>query len=296
MKPECHTFSALGGSNELLAYGEPELVRRAFTAVETEVRRIEAKFSRYRSESIISQVNAAAGFKPVSVDEETAALFSYADQCFRESDQLFDITSGVLRKVWDFKAKKVPNEADLAKVLPLIGWEKISWKAPDIFLPTPGMEVDLGGIGKEYAADRAAFVATNCGLTSVLINLGGDIRALGPKPDGRPWEVGIKHPREDRKVLANLKLTTSGLATSGDYERFFVVAGQRYCHILNPKTGWPVSDLQSVTVVAPICLVAGTLATATMLLGRARGVAKLKAAKVSGLVVTHDGSLIEISQ
>lgn len=296
MKPERHTFSALGGGNELLAFGEPELVQRAFVAVEAEVLRIEEKFSRYRPDSIISRINAAAGSLPVSVDEETAALLSYADQCFKESDQLFDISSGVLRKVWDFKAKKVPTEAELAMVLPLVGWGKISWKAPEIFLPIFGMEVDLGGIGKEYAADRAAFIATDSGISSMLINLGGDIRAVGPKPDGRPWEIGIKHPRDERKLLANLKLTSTGLATSGDYERFFVINDRRYCHILNPKTGWPVSDLQSVTVVAPICLVAGTLATTTMLLGHERGIAKLKAAKVAALIVTGDGSLIEINQ
>lgn len=270
-------------------------MRHVFSAIEVEVRRIEAKYSRYRQASIISQINAAAGLRPILVDDETAALLSYADQCYRESDHLFDISSGVLRKVWDFKAKKIPTEEELAGLLPLVGWEKVRWKTPEVFLPIAGMELDLGGIGKEYAADRAASMAMRSGLTSMLINLGGDIRAVGPKPDGSPWEVGIKHPREDSKIFANLQLSAGGLATSGDYERFMVINGQRYCHILNPKTGWPVSELQSVTVLASICLVAGTLATTTMLLGPDKGIARLKAANFTGLAVTRDGSLIEIN-
>jgi len=295
LEPYRRVFFALGGNNELLAHGDYKTVQSAFDSVEAEVRRIEHKYSRFIKASVVGRINSAAGHAPVTLDEETAALLAYADQCYRESNGLFDITCGVLQRVWDFKAGKVPTQSDLERVLPLVGWQKVHWNASDIFLPVAGMEIDLGGIGKEYAADRAAVMATNTGVFSMLINLGGDIRAAGSKPDGTDWQIGIKHPRAEDKILATLSLSNLGLATSGDYERFFIHQGKRYCHILNPKTGWPVSDLQAVTVIAPLCLVAGTLATASMLLGEDWAANRLKAAQVSAWLVNSGGHVKQIS-
>jgi thiamine biosynthesis lipoprotein len=127
------------------------------------------------------------------------------------------------------------------------------------------MELDFGGFGKEYAADRAATLLMGAGFASGFVNLGGDIRLLGPRPDGSPWTLGIAHPRVAGGVIAELALTEGALATSGDYERYLEHAGQRYCHILDPHTGWPVSHWQSVSVVAPACLAAGALSTIAML-------------------------------
>jgi thiamine biosynthesis lipoprotein len=131
------------------------------------------------------------------------------------------------------------------------------------------MELDFGGFGKEYAADRAATLLQQLGVRSGLVNLGGDIRLVGPRPDGSAWRLGIQHPRHDTRLLAQLPLAGGALATSGDYERFFERAGRRYCHVLDPRTGWPVAHWQSVSVVAPACLAAGALTTVAMLKGAA---------------------------
>lgn len=256
----------MASEHEILLYAEEETVaaRIAQLAI-SEVLRIEAKFSRYRDDSVISAINAAAGTAAVNVDEETAALLDYGAMCHAKSEGLFDLTSGVLRRCWNFRQARLPEAPALGDVLRLIGWEKVHWERPSLFLPLKGMELDFGGIGKEYAADRAASICLEERMTAGLINLGGDVRVLGPMPDGAPWHIGIAHPRAPNAVMAKIELASGALATSGDYERYFELAGRRYCHILNARTGYPVSALRSVSVAAPLCIVAGSLSTIAML-------------------------------
>jgi FAD:protein FMN transferase len=232
-----------------------------------EVRRIEAKYSRYVPGSILSRINAAAGMHFVVVDDETEALLHFAETLFDQSDGLFDITSGVLRRAWDFKRAVVPAQAQIDTLLPLVGWTKVEFFNKQIRLPILGMELDFGGFGKEYAADRACAVLQNSGIGHALVNLGGDVRVLGGQADGRPWRIGIAHPRQEGAVLAAIPLTSGGLATSGDYERHFEHNGKRYCHILDPRTGWPVNTWQSISVVAALAVSAGSLSTIAMLKG-----------------------------
>jgi FAD:protein FMN transferase len=150
------------------------------------------------------------------------------------------------------------------------------------------MEVDFGGIGKEYAADRAATTAGALGIRHGMVNLGGDLRVIGPHPGDRPWTIGITHPRDPARTIAHLQLRDGGLATSGDYERFFVRDGRRYCHILNPRTGWPVDGPQSVSIVAPLCTVAGSCSTIAML--NEDGAAEyLRGQELPYLLVDRDG-------
>jgi thiamine biosynthesis lipoprotein len=151
------------------------------------------------------------------------------------------------------------------------------------------MELDLGGIGKEYAADRAAAILAGHGIAHALVNLGGDVRAVGSQPDGRPWRVGLLHPRVEGGVIGEVDVADAAVATSGDYERYFIVGGRRYCHILDPRTGWPVDHWQSASVVAPLCTVAGTLATIAML--RSDAEAFLRAQAVRFLLVDRDGGM-----
>jgi thiamine biosynthesis lipoprotein len=145
--------------------------------------------------------------------------------------------------------------------------DKIPWKSPRLTFTLPGMEFDFGGIGKEYAADRAAAVCKDLGVEHGLINLAGDISVIGPGPDGQPWPVDINHPRRPEMSIADVSIERGSLATSGDYERFIEVNGKRYCHILDPATGWPASGLSSVSVAAAQCLVAGSISTIAMLKG-----------------------------
>lgn len=262
-------FTAMGCACEVQVHaGSAAAARAAAVAAEAEVRRLEARFSRYRPDSVVSRINAAAGREPVSVDTETAGLIAYGAACWQESDGAFDLTSGVLRRAWDFTGGRVPRAVDVNALLPLVGWDQVRWQNPELFLPRAGMELDLGGIAKEYAADTAAAACLAAGASTCLINLGGDVRATGPHPDGRPWSVAIRHPRQPGVVAAQVLLTSGGLATSGDYERAIVCDGARYCHILDPRTGWPAPDPPpSVTAVAPVCLVAGSLTTLAMLAG-----------------------------
>jgi len=190
---------------------------------------------------------------------------NYADTCYRLSDGLFDITSGVLREAWDFKSGHVPPPERIERLLPRIGWDKVTFTTGHISFSTPGMQLDFGGIGKEYAVDRAATLCQQAGLKHGLINLGGDIRIIGPHADGRPWSVGVRHPRKAGQLLASIDVYQGGVATSGDYERRIILNGKRYSHILNPRTGWPVAGFASVTVIAEQCVVAGSAATITML-------------------------------
>jgi thiamine biosynthesis lipoprotein len=263
-------FRAMASEHELLLWCDDETrATRAAGAMIADVERIEAKYSRYRDDSLTSRINRAAGAEAVPIDAETAALLSYADQCHRLSDGRFDLTSGVLRRAWDFRRDppRLPDAAALAAATALIGWARVEWDERSVRLPTAGMEIDFGGIGKEYAADRAATVCVEHGLAG-LVNLGGDVRAVGAQPDGAPWRVGIRHPRRDSAAIATVLLESGAVATSGDYERFFEVGGRRYCHIFNPRTGQPVAHWQSVSVVAPLTVVAGTCATIAMLMER----------------------------
>jgi len=271
-------------------HGDEVRARAALDAARDEVLRIEAKYSRYRDDSVVGAINRAAGGAPVRVDEETGALLDFAARCHAESDGRFDITSGVLRRAWNFREGVVPTADAIAALLPLIGWDKVEWRAPGIRLPRAGMELDLGGYGKEYAADRAAAVLAERGFRYALVNLGGDVRVLGPQADGRPWRIAIRHPRRDDALLAEIELVDGALATSGDYERCFERDGKRYSHMLDPRTGWPVEGPQSVSVLAPLCIVAGTHATMAMLQGDGAR-AYLDATDLRYLLVDRGGGL-----
>ena len=254
-----------------------------------EVLRIESKYSRYRPDSFISMVNASAGSgKTTPCDDETLWLLDYADTLFKNSDGLFDITSGVLRRVWDFKEKKIPSDAELKPVLDLIGWQKVEGGKDGIHLPVAGMEIDFGGFGKEYAADRAATLISSAGIQHAYVNLGGDVRVVGPQPDGKPWIIGIKDPRNVDAIVASFPLESGALATSGDYEKYIEIDGKRYCHILNPHTGRPVSYWRSISVVAPLAIAAGSYSTIAML-KEAAGTAFLDSMGFQYFCIDHTG-------
>jgi len=161
-------------------------------------------------------------------------------------------------------------QREIDAILPIVGMDKLRWEKPVLEFETPGVEVDFGGIGKEYAADRMASLLLAEGVEHGLVNLGGDIVAMGPHPDGSAWRISLRHPREPEVNLGEIRLTHGSIATSGDYERCIVVDGRRYCHILDPLTGWPTSGLASVTVLSRQCMVAGSVTTIAMLKG-ARG-------------------------
>jgi FAD:protein FMN transferase len=250
----------------LLRASQLAVARELGECVAEEAWRIEAKYSRYRSDSLISYLNGHGG-SPATVDDETASLLDFAQRCHRISDGLFDISSGILRRAWTFDGSdQLPQAQAIAALLPFIGFEKLHWRAPTIELPV-GMELDLGGIGKEYAVDRAYELLSKKTRSPFLVNFGGDLRASGPPPSGF-WQVGIEKPGHERDACMMLQLAQGALATSGDSRRFVLRDGVRYGHVLNPKTGWPVQHApRSVTVAASSCTEAGMLSTLAMLQG-----------------------------
>jgi FAD:protein FMN transferase len=260
-------FSAMASRCEVRLYAPDEAsARRWSDAAIGEVRRIEAKYSRYRDDSVTSAINRAAGGAAVEVDEETAALLDFAGQLHARSAGAFDLTSGVLRRAWDFKAARLPRPEDVEALLPLVGWQRVERDGARLRLTLAGMELDFGGIGKEYAADRAAARMEELGARHGLVNLGGDVRIIGPHPDGTAWTIGVQDPRGiGGAAIAALPVAAGAMATSGDYERYFERDGRRYSHLLDPRSGWPVAHWRSVSVVAPLCVLAGACATIAML-------------------------------
>lgn len=286
-------FTAMASRGEVRLMAPDETTARHWAqAAIDEVRRIETKFSRYQNDSIITRINRAAGGAAVEVDEETAALLDFGARLFADSEGLFDLTSGVLRQAWNFRQPRVPTQVEINALLPLIGWDQVEWLRPRVRLPRTGMEIDFGGIGKEYAADRAATMLANAGARHGYINLGGDMRGVGARPNGEPWAIAVQHPRKADCVVGALAVAVNAVATSGDYERFFEHDGRRYCHIMNPRNGRPDVYWQTVSVVAPLCIAAGACATIAMLMSRDNAVKFLAAQRVSWLAVSNAGEVL----
>jgi len=262
------SFRAMATPCEMrLETDDATMARTAGLAVEAEARRIEQKFSRYKGDSVIGLINAAGG-REMAVDAETANLLNFAAKCFQISNGLFDITSGVLRRIWRFDGSdNVPTNTQIKSLRQLIGWEKVSWKPPAIILPA-GMEIDLGGLAKEYAVDRALGAVREVTSAPALVNFGGDLRVSGPRAHDKPWKVAIESVDANGQAAGLLELAGGALATSGDARRFLLKEGVRYGHILNPRTGRPVEHApRSVTVAAATCIEAGMIATLAMLQG-----------------------------
>lgn len=246
-----------------------------------EVIRLEKKYSRYRADSVTSNINKSAGdLSGAKVDNETALLLDYANAVYKQSAGLFDITSGVLRRAWNFKDQQLPGQSQIEEILQLVGWDKVEWRRPHIILGKRGMEIDFGGYVKEYAVDAAAQTLRGEGITAGIVDLGGDLKVLGPHPDQSPWVIGIRHPRDPGNAIATTTLGQGAIASSGDYERFMIIDGKRYAHILNPMTGWPAEGFSAVSVIASECLIAGSCSTVALLKGQEAGKLWLQSLKL----------------
>ena len=260
-------FQAMGSPCEVVC----ESPRRSDAAeicelVAAEAWRVEDKFSRYRYDNIVARINQAEGVA-LDLDGETSDLIDFAATLYRLSNQRFDITSGLLRKAWIFDGSdRVPSQREIAPLLARVGWHRVSWQRPRLTLPT-GMEIDLGGIGKEYAVDKAVARIQSAGGGPCLVNFGGDLASTAMPRRRRCWKVGIegKTPESAERLI---DLKEGALATSGDERRFLEKDGIRYSHILDPLTGWPVFEApRSVTVAAASCTQAGMISTLAMLKG-----------------------------
>lgn len=261
-------FRAMGSPCEVLLENGTRAVAGDFVAaVAAEAWRIEDKFSRYRDTNIVHAINTANGAS-IEVDSETASLLDFSSTLFNLSRGRFDITSGVLREAWTFDGSdRIPDQETVAAVLARVGWQRAHWERPRLTLE-PGMEIDLGGIGKEFAVDRCAAILAENKAGPGLVNFGGDLAVTGPPQRRRAWKVAVEGASPDGHDHL-IDLRRGALATSGDARRFLLRDGVRYSHILDPSTGWPVPDAPaSVTVAADTCTQAGMTSTLAMLEGR----------------------------
>ena len=255
------------------------------------VNAFEAKYSRFRPDSLVSRINAASGREWMAIDDEMEGLLQLCDTLYFMTQGVLDPTALPLIQLWNYQAAqpRVPASADIAAARALVGWKKVRRTPGRIFLPERGMALDFGGFGKEYAVDFVAQIAAEHGITSALVDFGHDLRAVGTPP-GRPaWHVGLEDPRKPGTAAGSIAVVGKGVASSGDYLRCFVVGGKRYGHIIDPRTGWPVANgCTQATVVAATCLQAGVFSTTAFVLGVPDGIDFIQSAPgVEGLILTE---------
>ena len=262
-------FDALGTECSFQLYEErPGEAVQAAEAARNEILRIEKTYSRYRPDNLVHCINKAGALGgSIELDAETSDLIDLAFAAHERSGGLFDLTSGVFRAIWNDDLTRIPEIAELASLASRAGLHLVNWQRPNLKFLVTGMEIDFGGLGKEYAADRAAQICREFHIQHGLIDLGGDLVVLGPHPDGSAWRVGIRSPVDPDAAMATLLITHGALATSGNYARRWELEGRYFGHIINPRTGWPVEGLSSVTVWKETCIDAGLTSTIAMLMG-----------------------------
>jgi thiamine biosynthesis lipoprotein len=254
------------------------------------VHAFEAKFSRFQPASIVSRINDAAGKDWVQIDPETEGLLAMCDTLFFMTRGILDPSALPLIRIWNWKADPpvIPDKAAIAAALRLVGWSKVRREPGRVFLPEKGMALDFGGFGKEYAVDIVSHIARDHGVLNSLVDFGHDLRAAGAPP-GRPaWHIGLEDPKIPGKTWASIGLTGKSIASSGDYIRSFTVAGKRYGHIIDPRTGWPVANgCTQATVIADTCLQAGMLSTSAFVAGVEKGLEMIRSVPgAEGLILT----------
>ena len=236
--------------------------------------KFEAKFSRFRPDSMVSRINAAAGREWVKTDSEMETLLDIAAEVHACTDGIVDPTMLPLLKVWDWKVAhvKLPAREDVKTALALTGWRKVQRRPGAVFLPAAGMGLDFGGFGKEFAVDWLAALARQAGIQDAIVALGRDIHAMGGNGAHPFWHIGIEDGNQPGTCWGGLGVNGKAVSASGDYARYFSHDGVRYGHILDPRTGWPVANgMRAVTVVANTCLQAGIYSTAVFILGARDG-------------------------
>ena len=239
------------------------------------VEAFEAKYSRFRPTSLVSQINAAAGRNWVVVDDDMSQLMGLCDILHSMTNGVLDPTALPLIHLWNWKTEHptLPSVERIEAARRLVGWPKVQRAPGRVFLPEPGMALDFGGFGKEYAVDIIAQLALDHGIANVLVDFGHDLRAIGA-PTGKPlWHIGLEDPQSPGKTKGSIGVTGHGVASSGDYIRNFKIGGRRFGHIIDPRTGWPVANgCTQATVIADSCLQAGVLSTTAFVLGQTEGI------------------------
>lgn len=290
------TTILMGTDVELIASNNDTVrVQRAFDEAIREMARIEDVMSEWIEESPVSEINRQAGKKAVIVSEELFHVISAAQKVSEISDGAFDISWAAMRGLWKFSKgeERVPSPEEIMAKLPLINYKNIELNEANksVFLKKEGMSIGLGGIAKGYAVDKAMEVLIKNGISNAIIKAGGDMRVQGME-DGKPWDIGIQHPRSKDDVLAILHLSNISISTSGDYERFFIKDGVIYHHIMAPRTGTPARGCRSVTILAPDTMTSDALSTAVFVLGPENGMKLIELLPgIEGIIVDSEGKV-----
>ena len=272
--------------------GGPADVREKVDAAWREMARLSDMMNHYSPDSVVSEINRQAGTRPVTVPRELMEVLIMARRVSGRTGGAFDITVGSL-KGWRFNPENpaMPSAQELATALPLVDYRNVMLdeKNRTVLLKRPDMRIDLGGIAKLYILNAGMQVLQRHGIGQAMLNGGGDVTVTGTR-DGRPWRIGIRHPRRAGELLATVELTRGWVVTSGDYERYFIRDGRRYHHILDPRTGYPVAGPRQVTLVGEDLSNLNGFSSAIMVLGEEKGRALLgRLGGVQGLVVGADG-------
>lgn len=274
--------------------GTVEEGEAAIDAGMAELRRLDEMMSLYKDGSEITKVNLSAGKRPVKVSPEMIEAVERAAEISKLSGGVFDITVGPLVVLWQMRLKegKVPTDAEISRVRPLVNYKNVvlDRKTSTIFLKRPGMIIDLGGM-KGYAADRVADLFRQRGIRNAVIALAGDIWVLGHRDDGRPWRIGVQHPREHDKTLTVLELSDKYISTSGDYERFVIREKKRYHHIIDPRTGKPSRGTISVTLIGNKGAFIDPLTKVPFILGPEEGMKLVKKLGAEAIIVDEQGKV-----
>lgn len=266
-----------------------------FEAAYAEIETVDQLMSLYRSDSELTILNTSRGGAAFAVSPYTLDVIQASQHFSEVSAGAFDVSVKPLIDLWGFydvATASLPDETDIAKALMVTGVDQVALSDTSVRL-TEGAALDFGAIAKGYAVDLAIAALQTRGVRSAMVNLGGTIGVTGPHPDGSPWRIGLQHPRQ-AALMATVELSTGAVATSGDYDRFFEVDGRRYSHIVDPRTGWPVSGMASVSVVAPNATTADAVSTAAFVLGADDGIDLLNACNaITGLsaAIASDGGI-----
>jgi FAD:protein FMN transferase len=292
----------MGTTLEIMVYRPASQAVRAAEDLEAayqEILEIDSRMSLYRPDSELVHLNAHAGQGAITASQKTFDVMNASNHFARISDGAFDISVKPLVDLWGFydvSTASVPEPAEIEAVLSRVGFDSISYNrdARQVTLEL-GVSLDFGAIAKGYAVDLAIDALRSRSVPAALVNLGGNVGVLGLAPGGRPWVIGIRHPRSD-KLISKVSITEGAVATSGDYDRYFEVDGQRYSHLLDPRTGYPVVGLYSLSVVAPNATTADALSTAAFILGPEIGAKLLSdCVGVEGLLVQVGDNLNDLS-
>ena len=294
MTPGLRRFSFRAMSNycEIQIYDESRITAKKTTQrLASEILRIEKKYFSATKNNFVLEINHSAGSRlGIKLDAETRILFDIAEHSFKLSSGAWDITATKLVNAWKDKNQQPYNSVELAKLLPLVGFEKLDFKGTRLYLPKD-MEINFGPIIKEYAADAVVELAKKLDIHHGLINLGGDFTVIGPQPDQKPWSIGIANPKDANSLLAKIELLEGGVASSGDFSSSISIDNQEYNSLVNAKTGLLCSGLRAATVASHKCTHAGSLARMALALGERDGLKNLEEESLKFVAMTEDGQM-----